>query len=286
MLALAAATVGTAGATTRTDDREGGILRLALAGVDYLDPALSYSLGSWALLDTTCARLMTYPDKPSPEGLRVVPEVAVDYPRISPNRKTYTFTLRPGFRFSDGTPVRASAFARAINRTFAPGSNPARRSTPASSQAPPRSEQADRRLRPVSSHAETRSSSDSHGPSGTSRPRRRCRSSVPFHRTCRRIPRGFEPSTPRVPTSSRTIGPASGSRSDAIPITEAVGRTMSTGSTSSCVSTDRQMHSTASSAATQTGPRRSRRTTSNPDARWPRSTVSTSRASSCVRASC
>ena len=60
-------------------------------------------------------------DKPSPEGLRIVPEVAVDYPRISPNRKTYTFTLRPGFRFSDGTPVRASAFARAINRTLAPG---------------------------------------------------------------------------------------------------------------------------------------------------------------------
>src|SRR5688572_33320409 len=121
VLALAAAAVGTAGATTRADVREGGILRLAVFDLDSLDPALSYSLGGWALLDTTCARLMTYPDKPSPEGLRVVPEVAVDYPRISPNLKTYTFTLRPGFRFSDGTPVRASAFARAIHRTLAPG---------------------------------------------------------------------------------------------------------------------------------------------------------------------
>jgi ABC-type transport system substrate-binding protein len=101
--------------------RQGGIFRVALAGVDYLDPALAYGFDSWSLLDTTCARLMTYPDKPLPEGLRVVPEVAADFPRISRNGKTYTFTLRRGFRFSDGTPVRASAFARAINRTLAKG---------------------------------------------------------------------------------------------------------------------------------------------------------------------
>ena len=50
-----------------------------------------------------------------------MPEVAADYPKISRNGKTYTFKLRSGFRFSDGTPVRASAFARAINRTLAKG---------------------------------------------------------------------------------------------------------------------------------------------------------------------
>ena len=64
---------------------------------------------------------MTLPDKPTPEGFRLVPEVAADFPKISRNGKTYTFRLRSGFRFSDGTPVRASAFARAINRTLAEG---------------------------------------------------------------------------------------------------------------------------------------------------------------------
>ena len=101
--------------------RQGGILRIAIADFDYVDPALAYRNGSWAILDTTCAHLMTYPDKPVPEGLRLVPEVAKDFPKISRNGKTYTFELRRGFRFSDGTPVRASAFARAINRTLAPG---------------------------------------------------------------------------------------------------------------------------------------------------------------------
>ena len=33
---------------------------------------------------------------------------------------TYTFTLRRGFRFSNGDPPRASAFARAINRVLNP----------------------------------------------------------------------------------------------------------------------------------------------------------------------
>ena len=76
---------------------------------------------SWSLLDLTCARLMTYPDKPPPAAYRPVPEVAAAPPRISRDGKTYTFTLRRNFRFSDNKPLDAYAFARAINRTLAPG---------------------------------------------------------------------------------------------------------------------------------------------------------------------
>lgn len=105
---------------------EGGIFRISLnsiSGIDYMDPALASSPPGWALLDTTCARLMSYPDKPPPEGFRLQPEVAAGFPRISADGLTYTFTLRRGFRFSDGKPVRASAFARAINRALAPEMN-------------------------------------------------------------------------------------------------------------------------------------------------------------------
>jgi len=116
-----------AGAAGSNDQRQGGIFKVAITDLDYVDPALSYTSGGWAILDTTCARLMTYPDKSTPEGLRVVPEVAADFPTVSRNGKTYTFKLRGGFRFSDGTPVRASAFARAINRTLAPGVDSAAR---------------------------------------------------------------------------------------------------------------------------------------------------------------
>ena len=103
--------------------REGGTFRIslpALAGLDNMDPALSFTPAGWALLDTVCARLMAYPDKRPPAGLRLQPEVAAALPIVSPDQKTFTFKLRTNFRFSDGSRVRASAFARAINRTLAP----------------------------------------------------------------------------------------------------------------------------------------------------------------------
>ena len=108
------------GSTSR--GQEGGIFRISLSpasGLDYIDPALSFTAPGWALLDTTCARLMAYPDEPPPAGFRLVPEVAARY-TVSSDFKTYTFTLRSGFRFSDGSPVLASAFAQAINRTLVP----------------------------------------------------------------------------------------------------------------------------------------------------------------------
>ena len=109
--------------SVRAEAREGGDFRISLGagGFDHIDPALAYGGASWAVLDTVCATLMAYPDKPPPAGYRLVPGVAKGYPRVSKDGKTWTFTLRSGFRFSDGTPVQASAFARAINRTLAPG---------------------------------------------------------------------------------------------------------------------------------------------------------------------
>jgi peptide/nickel transport system substrate-binding protein len=102
---------------------EGGIFRVSLntaSGLDFVDPALASSPAAWAVLDTMCARLMSYPDKPPPAGFQLQPEVAAAFPAVSRDGKTYTFRLRSGFRFSDGSPVRASAFARAINRVLAP----------------------------------------------------------------------------------------------------------------------------------------------------------------------
>ena len=106
--------------------REGGIFRVSfqgegLAAFDHVDPALASTRESWVLLDTVCARLMRYRDRPPPQGYQLVPEVAAAPPAISADGRTYTFRLRRGFRFSDGSPVRADAFAQAIHRTMAPG---------------------------------------------------------------------------------------------------------------------------------------------------------------------
>ena len=119
-LAVCALALVQSGSSARGQD--GGIMQIAFApaaGLDHVDPALSFTQPGWALLDATCARLMTYPDKAPPAGFRLQPEVAAGY-RVSNDLKTFTFTLRKGFRFSNGAPVRASAFAHAIKRLLQP----------------------------------------------------------------------------------------------------------------------------------------------------------------------
>ena len=86
-----------------------------------MDPAIAYAVGAWSLIDTTCALLLRPGAVHSTTASPLIPEVAASQPRVSGGGTTYTFTLRPGFRFSDGTRVTASAFARAIHRTLAPG---------------------------------------------------------------------------------------------------------------------------------------------------------------------
>ena len=53
-------------------------------------------------------------------GTRLVPELAEALPTISPDRLTYTFTVRRGERLSNGEPVTAASFARALERARSP----------------------------------------------------------------------------------------------------------------------------------------------------------------------
>jgi YVTN family beta-propeller protein len=86
------------------------------------DPALA-ELADLERIGATCALLYNYPDRPYPEGASLEPELANGQPLVSNNGRTYTFTIRSGFRFSppSNEPVTAAAFARAIERALSPG---------------------------------------------------------------------------------------------------------------------------------------------------------------------
>ncbi|HEU5212887.1 MAG TPA: ABC transporter substrate-binding protein [Gaiellaceae bacterium] len=102
---------------------EGGSARLtAESDVDSTDPALSWSALGWELEYATCAKLLNYADLPAPRGTQLVPEVAQALPRISDGGRTYTFTIRKGFRFSppSNAPVTAHDFKYTIERTLSP----------------------------------------------------------------------------------------------------------------------------------------------------------------------
>ena len=115
---------GLGAAPSGAEAPQGGIFRVVFAPpeqLDTMDPARANTQASWSLLDLTCARLMSYPDRAGSRAYGLEPEVAAAPPKMSRDGKTYTFTLRRGFRFSDGKPVDARAFAHAINRTLTPG---------------------------------------------------------------------------------------------------------------------------------------------------------------------
>ena len=91
--------------------------RLSLSvDIDYADPALAYYAPTWALTYATGALLYNYPDAPAPRGSRLVPEVAAGFPRISRDGRIYTFRLKKTYRFSNGLPLTARDFHRALYR--------------------------------------------------------------------------------------------------------------------------------------------------------------------------
>jgi ABC-type transport system substrate-binding protein len=80
-----------------------GVLRYAIREEPTtLDPHLCFSDGTWDLLHNTYEGLVYYD-----ENNKIVPILAAELPTVSPDGKTYTFELREGVRFHDGTPLTA-----------------------------------------------------------------------------------------------------------------------------------------------------------------------------------
>jgi ABC-type transport system substrate-binding protein/DNA-binding SARP family transcriptional activator len=106
----------------RGDLHRGGTLTLVRTGRFLtIDPALAFENdGQFTRLayDT----LVTFQAAVGPAGLRLLPDIAIALPRPTEGGRTYAFRLRPGLRYSDGRPLRAPDFRRAIDRLFRLGS--------------------------------------------------------------------------------------------------------------------------------------------------------------------
>ena len=106
-----------AGATT---PHRGGRVAITLTDdVRTLDPAIAYDefslLAEHLLFDT----LLDYAPAGSARPLELVPELAESY-QLSADGRIYSFILRPGIQYSDGSPVVAADFAYAIDRLLTP----------------------------------------------------------------------------------------------------------------------------------------------------------------------
>jgi len=101
------------------EGKEGGILNATYKSFpDYMDPQLSYTAEGWTAMGEVYIPLLTYKHGEGAEGSEVVPGLAKGMPKISNGGKTYTLFLRPGLKYSNGKPVKASDFTYAVERAF------------------------------------------------------------------------------------------------------------------------------------------------------------------------
>ncbi|MGN6216168.1 MAG: ABC transporter substrate-binding protein [Solirubrobacterales bacterium] len=99
--------------------KTGGTLNGTYASFpDYLDPQLSYTAEGWTAMADVYIPLLTYKHAEGTEGSEVIPGLAKELPKISNGGKTYTLFLRPGLKYSNGEPVKASDFTYALERCF------------------------------------------------------------------------------------------------------------------------------------------------------------------------
>lgn len=119
-LLVAATSVGAAASATQR--LRGGTLRIdqSTGTFDTLDPQLAYVDNDWELLNATQLLLLNHPDRAGLAGERLVPEAAKAFPMVSKHGTVYTYHLRSGLRFSDGSAVTAAAFQRAFERILSP----------------------------------------------------------------------------------------------------------------------------------------------------------------------
>jgi len=114
---------GGSSSTGTSGGQKGGTLKVLLADdTDYVDPALAYYQISWQFEYSTCLKLLNYPDSAGDAGSQLVPEAATALPEVSADGKTYTFTIKPGQKFSPPSTeeVTAQTFKYAIERDLNP----------------------------------------------------------------------------------------------------------------------------------------------------------------------
>jgi peptide/nickel transport system substrate-binding protein len=117
--AIGLASCGSGGSDTSGggSGQKGGTLNGTYASFpDYMDPALSYTAEGWTAMADVYVPLLTYKHANGEEGSEVIPGLAEELPKITNGGKTYTLKLRPGLKYSDGTPVKASDFPFAVER--------------------------------------------------------------------------------------------------------------------------------------------------------------------------
>src|SRR6478609_10360516 len=98
-------------------DKKGGTLRFGMAGDwDSVDTGDTYYGLSWNFLRNYARTLVVFKAGPGADGTKLVPDLATSLGKPSDGNKTWTYTLRDGIKFEDGTPITSKDVKYAVAR--------------------------------------------------------------------------------------------------------------------------------------------------------------------------
>ncbi|MCW2603240.1 MAG: transporter substrate-binding protein [Pseudonocardiales bacterium] len=103
-------------------DKTGGTVTYAVSDApDSFDPGNTYYAFVWDFSRLYARALTTFKTEPGDAGLEVVPDLAEKLGEPSADGLTWTYTLRKGLKYSDGSPITAKDVKYAIERSnYAP----------------------------------------------------------------------------------------------------------------------------------------------------------------------
>ncbi|MEP7332913.1 MAG: ABC transporter substrate-binding protein [Terracoccus sp.] len=107
------------GNVLRPSKDKGGTLRFGMAGDwDSVDPGDTYDTASWNFLRNYARTLVVFKASPGQSQPALVPDLATSLGTPSDDNRTWTYTLRDGIRFEDGTPITSTDIKYAVARSL------------------------------------------------------------------------------------------------------------------------------------------------------------------------
>jgi peptide/nickel transport system substrate-binding protein len=104
----------------RPSTKAGGTVNLAASYLDtsLLDPADTYDPSAWNVQRLLYRNLVSYAPAPGDKGRKVVPDLATSTGKVSGDGLTWTYKLKSGVRFQDGSAITSKDIKYGIERTF------------------------------------------------------------------------------------------------------------------------------------------------------------------------
>src|SRR3954447_23823991 len=114
-----AASNAAVGKVFNASTKKGGVVQVANSGDwDTLDPGETYYGYSWNFARLYGRSLVMFKSEPGSASNELVPDLATSLGKASDGGKTWTYTLRKGVKFEDGTPVTSKDVAYAVARSI------------------------------------------------------------------------------------------------------------------------------------------------------------------------